>query len=269
MNEAAPDRRSIEEVEGRSRDRTLFSWLEKEPFTLALSSGFFGFFAHTGFVSAIFERGLRPSALTGSSAGALVAGVLAAGVDPADLRAELTAVRRDEFWDPGIGFGLLKGRAFDRILRRMVGDKRIEDCTIPIQLSAFDVASRKTRVMREGDLATAIRASCAFPGLFQPVRIEGRRCLDGGILDRAALEFVPEGTRTLHHHLSSKSPWRRALPETVAAPKRRNQVTIVIHNLPRGGPLRLDRGREAMVAAHGFATRLLDRDAEEGVLEIS
>ncbi len=258
---------SSSKMQACSQKPTLAEWLEREPFTLALSSGFFGFFAHAGFLSALVDRGLTPRALSGSSAGALVAGLFAAGLPPSEIRRELARIERSDFWDPGLGFGLLKGRSFEDILRRLVGDRRIEECTIPLQVSVFDVAARKTRVLTKGDLATAMRASCAFPGLFHPVSLEGDRCLDGGILDRPGLGEVPEGSRTLHHHLASKSPWRIALPHTVAPPLRKNQVTVVMHGLPRSGPMRLDRGRAAMLSAHARMTDLLGRPVEEGLSE--
>jgi len=60
--------------------QTLRDWLLEAPFSLGLSSGFFGFFAHAGFLSALEEEGLQPRAAWGSSAGALVGGAWAAGL---------------------------------------------------------------------------------------------------------------------------------------------------------------------------------------------
>ena len=66
----------------------LIEQLSQEDFTLSLSSGYFGFFAHCGFVKAVYEEGLRPKLLTGSSAGAIVAACLASGMQPADMEKE-------------------------------------------------------------------------------------------------------------------------------------------------------------------------------------
>jgi hypothetical protein len=85
---------------------TLGDWLAEEPFGLAMSSGFFGFFAHTGMLEALIARGLRPVHVGGSSAGALVTGVFAAGVPPEELAGVLAALevmqrepeRRESLW---------------------------------------------------------------------------------------------------------------------------------------------------------------------------
>src|SRR5687767_3005552 len=98
----------------------LHDWLAAEPFALAMSSGFFSFFAHTGMLSSLTRSGLAPTLVAGSSAGALVGGAWAAGL-PADvLERRLVALRRDDFWDPAPGAGLLAGRKFDRLLRELL-----------------------------------------------------------------------------------------------------------------------------------------------------
>ena len=84
----------------------LADWLAEAPFGLAMSSGFFAFFAHTGMLAALRARGLAPAHVAGASAGALVGGAWAAGLEPQELAAELTALRRADFWDPAPGLGL-------------------------------------------------------------------------------------------------------------------------------------------------------------------
>src|SRR3954463_15684284 len=91
---------------------TLGAWLREGPFSLGLSSGFFGFFAHTGLMTVLEDEGLLPARLTGSRAGAPVAGLWAAGLSASTLRNELLALRREHFWDPAPGLGLLRGRLF-------------------------------------------------------------------------------------------------------------------------------------------------------------
>jgi len=114
--------------------------------------------------------------------------------------------------------------------------------------------------VRDGDLPRAIRASCAVPAMFQPVWIAGRACWDGGILDRPGLAGVPAGDRVFYHHISSRSPWRRE--SGLALPQRANLVTLVIDNLPRSGPFRLDAGREAMARAREATCLALNRPIE-------
>lgn len=247
---------------------TLGDWLAEAPFGLGMSSGFFSFFAHTGMLSALTARGLVPSHLGGSSAGALVAGAFAAGVSPDALADVLLGLDRRAFWDPSPGLGLLAGRKFDALLRRTLPVARFDDCARPVVVSVFDIASRSTRVVRTGDLPTAIRASCAVPGMFQPVRVDGRASWDGGILDRPGLVGMPPG-RTLFHHIASRSPWRRADSAALRLPRRPSLVSLVIADLPRSGPFRLDAGRRALAAAREATLRALDRPIVDDAVAIA
>ena len=99
---------------------------------LALSGGFFGFFHHAGVLEALDELGIRPARLTGTSAGALVASMYAAGLEPNEVRRELLSVRRGDFWDPQLpftrrGFGLLAGYRMSAELSRVLPVHRFED----------------------------------------------------------------------------------------------------------------------------------------------
>jgi NTE family protein len=232
----------------------LGDWLAERPFVLALSSGFFAFFAHAGMLEVLVERGLSPRMIAGSSAGALVGGTYAAGVPVRGLTERLAALRRSDFWDPAPGAGLLAGRRFDRVLRELLPISTFDACPLPVRISVFDIARRRTEVLGDGDLAHAIRASCAVPGMFHPVWIARRAYWDGGILDRPGLAGVAPGERTLLHHIASRSPWRRSR----AAPRRSGMVTFAIAGLPRSGPFRLDAGRRALELAREATRRALD-----------
>jgi NTE family protein len=248
--------------------RTLGDWLAEGPFTLAMSSGFFGFFAHCGALDALETRGLKPSALAGSSAGALVTGLWAAGLDAHAQRDALRSLRREDFWDPRPGLGLLRGGLFRAKLESLLPVREFKSCRAPLALSVYDVGVRATRVLTEGDLAPAIHASCALPGLFQPVRHEGRWLLDGGILDRPGLDGVPRGARVLHHHLSARSPWRSPNSPALAPPRREGLVALVIDALPRTGPFRLARGPMALHAARDGVSRALDTPIVDGIVRL-
>ncbi len=236
---------------------TLRDWLREAPFTLGLSSGFFGFFAHAGAVSVLEEEGLLPARVCGSSAGALVGGLLGAGVSSARMRAELLALRREHFWDPAPGLGLLRGALFRARLEALLPVRTFEECPRPVALSAFDLRARRTAVLRAGALAPAIHASCAAPVLFQPVRIGGRPYLDGGVLDRHGLAGLAGGERVLYHHLTSRSPWRRRNGAALRVPERPGLEAVATHGIPRLGPFRLARAAEAMErAAEGMRKAL-------------
>ena len=238
--------------------RTLRAWLSEAPFTLAMSSGFFGFFAHAGVLAALEEEGLAPSAVAGSSAGALVTGTWASGVSATELRDTLLQLRREDFWDPAPGAGLLRGRLFRARLDALLGAKTFEDCRVPASLVVHDVVARRPKPVSSGDLAAAIHASCAVPGMFHPVRVDGRLMVDGGVTDRPGLLGVGAGERVLYHHLASRSPWRRPGSPSLNIPARPGLVALVVDALPRLGPFRLAEGSVAYERARLATQRALD-----------
>jgi NTE family protein len=236
---------------------TLRDWLRQAPFTLGLSSGFFGFFAHAGAISVLEEEGLFPARVCGSSAGALAGALWAAGVPAAQMREELLALRREHFWDPAPGIGLLRGALFRARVEAILPVPSFEECRWPLALSAFDLLARRTTVLRSGPLGPAVHASCAAPILFQPVRIGRRLYLDGGVRDRHGLAGRSEGERVLHHHLTSRSPWRRRNSPALRVPDMPGLRAVAIEGIPRLGPFRLERARDAMDrAAEGFRAAL-------------
>ncbi|HUT77191.1 MAG TPA: patatin-like phospholipase family protein, partial [Polyangia bacterium] len=171
---------------------TLAERLDGRRVGLALASGFFGFFHHAGVLRALHERGVRPVHITGNSAGALVAAMYAAGREPRDICEELLTVRRRDFWDPHFpfspdGFGLLAGHRFAARLSAVLPVHSCERCRIPVAVGAFDIDEGRVRHLGSGPLIPALLASCAVPYLFQPVRIDGRRLVDGGLGEKTPL----------------------------------------------------------------------------------
>ncbi|APR74762.1 Hypothetical protein A7982_00108 [Minicystis rosea] len=247
---------------------TLRDWLRERPYALAMSSGFFGFFAHTGVMTVLEDEGLLPARLAGSSAGALVTGLWASGVDAARIRDELHLLRREHFWDPRPGLGLLRGRLFRERLESILATRTFAGCRAPVAISVYDVMSRSTRVLTYGHLAPAIQASCCVPFLFHPVWHEGRPLLDGGIADRPGIVGLPAGERVLHHHLASRSPWRAAGSASMEVPAREGLLAMVLGDLPRVGPFRLEQGPRAFEAARRAAREALDRPVMGGILHV-
>lgn len=251
---------------------TLADSLRGQPFELILSSGFFGFFAHTGVVAALEEAGLLPAAVGGSSAGALVAGLWGAGLRAAQMRDRLFQLRRQDFWDPdplfGLGAarpGLLRGARFDALLREsldLVGVRRFAECRLPVRVVVFDVATRRAALLTEGELAPALRASCSVPGLFQPVRLGARHYLDGGVTDRPGILAASPGARLLYHHLPTHSPWRRFTPRQNQVPQRPGLSLLYEPALPRLSPFHLERGPQAYELARAMTLRTLGGPAD-------
>ena len=248
-------------------DPTLRAWLHEGPFTLAMSSGFFGFYVHAGALTALADAGLAPGAVTGSSAGALVTGLYAGGVTLDAMRERLATLRREDFWDPAPGAGLLRGGRFRAMLDALLPVTNIERAAVAYAPSVFDLRSRQTTVLREGSIAGAIHASCALPLLFHPVRLGGRLYSDGGIADRPGLAGVREGERVLYHHLASRSPWRRAGSPSLRVPRRKELVAVSIGALPRVNPFALHQGMVAFALAEKAMRRALDEPLTNGAVQ--
>lgn len=229
--------------------RTRAAHLSERPFTLGMSAGFFGFYAHAGVLCALEEVGLRPEAVAGASAGALIGGLWASGLDGPEIREAVFGVDRGAFWDPGLGLGVLRGQRLDRLLETWMPTRGFADARVPSSFSAYDVLARRTVSLRSGDLIHAMRASASFPGMFHPVRIDGRWLSDGGIADRSGLSGVSDEAFVVHHHLGSRSPWRRRGSPALEAPTRPNTWTLEVDGLPRVTPYRLERGPEAFARA--------------------
>ena len=230
--------------------------LQRGPFTLAMSSGFFGFFAHCGAVLALAEEGLTASKYTGSSAGAIVAAACAHGVGPSELKSILRELKRQDFWDPALGIGLLKGKKIEGLLREILQHK---DRTAGLAISVYDIFARKTSSFSEGDVPRLVRASIAVPLMFHPVFHEGRVYWDGGILDKMALTGVDADERVLVHFLPGKrtsSVYERKKQLNLLNER---QTAVVPLDLPAVGPYALQRGQEALERAYENMKRELER----------
>ena len=247
---------------------TLRETLAEGPFGLAMSSGFFGFYAHCGTLCALEDAGLLPTRVTGSSAGALVGGLWAGGVDAVRQRGILYALRREDFWDPAPGVGVLRGKRFQRLLKGLLPVRDFARTRVPYATSAYEPLTDKTHVLRSGDLARAIHASCAVPFMFHPVRVGLRLLVDGGVADRPGLAGMPEGERVLYHHLSSRSPWRRKDSPALEVPQRPNLTALVIDGMPRPHPFAMERGPDAFEHAYKATRIALERPVNSGAVHV-
>jgi NTE family protein len=156
----------------------------------------------------------------------------------------------------------LRGRLFRERLDALLRAPAFSACRAPVAVSVYDTLSRTTRVLTAGPLAPALQASCAVPLLFQPVWVEGRPLLDGGIADRPGVQGLAPGERVLHHHLASRSPWRGRGAQSMNVPVREGLVAVVLEGLPRVGPFRLEEGPRAFEAARRGAREALAQRVE-------
>lgn len=172
---------------------TLAASLEGRRVGIVLSSAFFGFYAHTGFMQALATTRTKGHVYAGSSAGALVA-AFSATHELDNFLPVLLNLRRKDFWDPSVklarNWGLLKGHRFQSLLESHLPISRFEECATPLLTVSTNLSSGTRHVDSKGPLAPAIAASCALPFLFQPVSRGTERYADGGIIDKAPIQAV-------------------------------------------------------------------------------
>jgi NTE family protein len=153
---------------------------------VALGSGGARGYAHIGVIEALAARGYEIVGVTGSSMGAIVGGLQAAGhLDEfADWAKSLTQRTILRLLDPSISAaGVLRaGKILDAV-RDILGPVTIEQLPIPYTAVATDLLAGKSVWFQRGPLDEAIRASIAIPGVIAPHEADGRLLADGGILD--------------------------------------------------------------------------------------
>lgn len=169
------------------------------------SGGGRGVFAHTGFLLALEKLGIRPAAIAGCSAGAVVGGIYASGTDMRDWLATITGVRTREYWTPdnwlrffwnivvrkGRGYsGLSDTEAAIDFIRRNLTTQRFEQCEIPFHSLAVNLTRGSKTVFSGGELAPRMMASAAMPVLYRPVEIDGDWYSDGATVELAPTDAI-------------------------------------------------------------------------------
>jgi NTE family protein len=160
---------------------------------LALGGGAARGFAHIGVIQVLEEAGIRPTLVTGTSAGSLVAALYASGKSPTQLQQLAEAMDEATFADwtlPIFSRGMLRGEALARYVQTAVSGRLIEDMALPLGIVATDLHSGLGVLFQRGDTATAVRASSAVPAIFQPVRIAGRDYVDGGLVSPVPVRYA-------------------------------------------------------------------------------
>lgn len=153
---------------------------------LALGSGGARGYAHIGVIEALRARGYEIAGIAGSSMGAMVGGLEAAGrLDEfADWAKSLTQRTILRLLDPAISAaGVLRAEKILDAVRDILGPVSIEQLPIPYTAVATDLLAGKSVWFQRGPLDDAIRASIAIPGVIAPYALDGRLLADGGILD--------------------------------------------------------------------------------------
>ncbi|MGV0981339.1 MAG: patatin-like phospholipase family protein [Polynucleobacter sp.] len=169
---------------------------------LALGAGAARGFAHVGVIKALEAQGIRPDIVVGSSAGSVIAALLASGATGNDLNRLALNLDEATIADWGLPFagkfgGLIKGDALQNMVNREVQNKSIEQMRIPLGIVATELQSGKGVLFRSGNTGLAVRASCSVPGVFQPAVISGKEYIDGGLVAPVPVSYARRMGATL------------------------------------------------------------------------
>jgi len=169
---------------------------------LALGAGAARGFAHVGVIKALESQGIRPDVVVGSSAGSLIAALLASGATGNEINRLALNLDEATLADWGLPFagrfgGLIRGDALQNMVNREVQNKTIEQMRIPLGIVATDLQSGKGILFRSGNTGLAVRASCSVPGVFQPAVISGKEHVDGGLVAPVPVSYARQMGATL------------------------------------------------------------------------
>ena len=160
---------------------------------LALGGGFARGFAHLGVLQVLEQHHIPISFIAGTSVGSILGAAYASGAPLARIIATCRTLRfRDIARWRVSRLGLASNHRLGDLIEQVFESRRFEDLQIPMAVVATDLGSGEPVVFTHGNLCEAIRASCAFPGLFEPVQI-GTRCLaDGGLVAQVPIQAARE-----------------------------------------------------------------------------
>jgi NTE family protein len=147
---------------------------------LALGGGFARGIAHIGVLKVLEEENIPISYVAGTSVGALIGAIYCGGLPLAEIERVASQVRFSTFarWTLSRN-GFASNQRMTGFLHRILRVKTFEDLRIPLAVTATDFCSGEGVVFRAGSLVDPVRASCAYPGMFLPVEIDGRLLVDG------------------------------------------------------------------------------------------
>ena len=214
---------------------------KKKSWALVLMGGGARGLAHVGVLRVLEKNGLVPDIITGTSMGAIVGGLFAAGFSGARLTEMLGGLSLDNYVDKPARrnlfkrpknlfeyvmlsdyknrffskMGLGKEDAIESYLKSCVGDVRIEDLPVKFVCNAVDLVSGKEVLFTEGVLAKALRATMSLPLVFAPVRMRGMLLLDGGVLNGAPVEAAEKAGAEVTVLVDIHRPLKKMAPEKI------------------------------------------------------
>jgi NTE family protein len=231
---------------------------------LSLGSGGARGYAHIGVINELRDRGHEIVGVAGSSMGALVGGLEAAGKldEYATWASSLTQGAVLRLLDPSLtAAGVLRAEKILDAVREILGEVVIEDLPIPYTAVTTDLIAGRSVWLQRGPVDDAIRASIAIPGLIKPYLLDGRLLADGGILDPLPMAPIAavNADLTIAVSLGGGDPTRPG-----AAPEPR-PTTELLNRMWRSTTALLDTTTARTLLDTPTARSVLDRFTNDGI----
>jgi len=158
---------------------------------LVLGAGSSKGFAHIGVLKVLEMNHIPIHMIVGTSVGSAVGSLYAYGYDAFQLQRIAFAIEKGDIADYIIPFptnGFIKGEKLEEFINKSVNNTPLEGLKIPFYAVATDIQDGHEVVFDRGDTGQAVRASCSIPGVFRPVQIGNRMCVDGGVVSPIAVD---------------------------------------------------------------------------------
>lgn len=156
---------------------------------LALSGGGVRGIAHLGVLKALNDHGIFPNRLSGSSAGAIAGALYCSGHSPSEIHEIIIKTNYFKFLRPAISWtGILKMDVVEELFLKYIPENKFESLKTPLTVAATDIRRGKVVYFSEGPLIRPLMASSCIPGMFDPIEIDGKYFVDGGVLNNLPVE---------------------------------------------------------------------------------
>jgi NTE family protein len=230
---------------------------------LVLGGGAARGFAHVGVLRVLEDARIPVELIVGTSVGSLVGALYADGYNARELEHLSRDLDRGYFFDFGIapalfGTGLARGARLERWLRDHLRAREIEQLAIPYAAVATDLDDGSAVVLDRGEVARAVRASSAIPGVFEPVELDRRLLVDGGVVANLPVTIARDLGADVVIAVDLTEVTGKAQPSSFVEVVMR-AVTILTHE----GVEESARAADVLVAPAVGDVDLLDFDAKD------
>lgn len=158
---------------------------------LVLGGGSARGLAHIGFLKVFKKYNIPVDLIVGTSIGSLAGACFSLGIPISKMEAIANKITWRQLTDFIISkMGFLEGKNFEKIISEATEDKGFDNLNIPLAITATDIEKGELVVYTSGNLQKIIRASCSIPGIFLPIRMDGRTLVDGGIKNTVPSEVA-------------------------------------------------------------------------------